>query len=236
MKNLRSFIPNVLVTLLLFGALSWAQTNNYNTGDRSSGIAYFSTGDVKPTLKTTADSGWVMLNDGTIGDATSGGTTRANADTSALYALLWANCANAQCAVSTGRGGSAAADFAAHKTLALPKALGRALSAAGAGSGLTSRVLGLTTGQETIALTTTELPTHNHTVNDPGHTHVQRRDDLGGASDALNAGNVANSTVLGGDGGPTRSSTTGITTNNNGTGTAFTLMQPSAFVNWMVML
>ena len=48
----------------------------------------FTTGDVKTTLKTTADAGWVMMNDGTIGDASSGGTTRANADTQALFGLL----------------------------------------------------------------------------------------------------------------------------------------------------
>ena len=32
----------------------------------------FTTGDIKLTLKTTADAGWAMFNDGTIGDASSG--------------------------------------------------------------------------------------------------------------------------------------------------------------------
>lgn len=94
----------------------------------------FSTGDVKLTLKTVADAGWVLMNDGTIGDASSGATTRANADTSALFTLLWSNTANTDCPVSGGRGASASADFAAHKTMQLPRALGRALACYGSGS------------------------------------------------------------------------------------------------------
>ena len=119
----------------------------------------FTTGDVKLTLKTAADTGWVLMNDTTIGDASSGATGRANADTSALFTLLWNNTVDADCAVSTGRGGSAAADFAAHKTIALPKTLGRALAVYGAGSGLTSRALAHIVGEETHLLTNAELPT-----------------------------------------------------------------------------
>lgn len=95
---------------------------------------YWSTGDVKPTFKTAADTGWVMMNDGTIGDASSGATTRANADTSLLYTLLWTNVADAWAPVTGGRGGSAAADFAAHKPMRLPRALGRALAISGTGA------------------------------------------------------------------------------------------------------
>ena len=93
----------------------------------------FTTGDVKTTLKTAADAGWVMMNDGTIGDASSGATTRANADTQALFTLLWTNVSNTNCPVSGGRGASAAADFAAHKTIALPKMLGERWLRPGAG-------------------------------------------------------------------------------------------------------
>jgi hypothetical protein len=133
------------------------------------------TGDLKWTWKATADTGWVLLNDGTIGNASSGGTTRANADTSALFTLLWTNFADAQAAVSTGRGASAAADFAANKTIALPKALGRLAGVAGAGSGLTSRTVGVTVGAET-------------------HTHTGTTGDSnGGTFSASSSGiNVAN--------------------------------------------
>ena len=91
----------------------------------------FSTGDVKPTYKITADAGWVMMNDGTIGSATSGASTRANSDTEDLFTLLWNNCADAQCPVSGGRGGSASVDFSANKTINLPRVVGRATGASG---------------------------------------------------------------------------------------------------------
>jgi hypothetical protein len=93
----------------------------------------FSTGDVKLTLKTTADTGWVLMNDGTIGSASSGATTRANTDTSDLYTLIWTNVTDQWAPVTGGRGASAAADFAANKPLALPKTLGRALAGYGVG-------------------------------------------------------------------------------------------------------
>src|SRR5205823_5859794 len=77
--------------------------------------------------------------------------------------LLWTNTVDADCAVSTGRGASAAADYAAHKTIALPKTLGRALASYGAGSGLTSRALAHVVGEETHQLTIAELAAHTHT-------------------------------------------------------------------------
>lgn len=112
----------------------------------------FTTGDVKLTFKTVADSGWIMIDDGSIGNASSGATNRANADTAALYALFWNNCADADAPVATGRGASASADFAANKAISLPKSLGRVVGFAGAGSGLTSRALGHVVGEETHVL------------------------------------------------------------------------------------
>lgn len=113
----------------------------------------WSTGDGKITLKTAADAGWVLLNDGTLSNAGGGGTTRANADCTDLYTLLWTNFSDAICPVTTGRGVSAASDFAALKAIKFPLQLGRALAVAGAGAGLTARTLGLWVGAET----------HNHT-------------------------------------------------------------------------
>ena len=71
---------------------------------------------------------FVMADGRTIGDATSTATNRANADTVGLFTLLWNITTNAQCAVSGGRGASAAADYAAHKTLALPNHSGRTMA------------------------------------------------------------------------------------------------------------
>ena len=51
----------------------------------------FSTGDVKLSIKNSADAGWVMMDDQTIGDLGNNCTERSNADTVILYRLLWNN-------------------------------------------------------------------------------------------------------------------------------------------------
>lgn len=82
--------------------------------------ALYQTGDYIFVGKNGTRSGAVRCNGRTIGDASSAGTERANADCADLFAYLWNNYANGQAAVSTGRGATAVADFAAHKTIALP--------------------------------------------------------------------------------------------------------------------
>lgn len=138
--------------------------------DAVAGSGVFTTGDVKMTFKTTADSGWVLMDDGTIGNGSSGASTRANADTEALFTLLWNNTANAQCPVSSGRGANAAADYAANKTITLPRSLGRAIACYGAGDGLTSRALAEYLGDENMQAHTHTGPSHTHTG--PSHTHT----------------------------------------------------------------
>lgn len=98
------------------------------------------TGDLKPTYKVVADPGWVLMDDGTIGNAGSGASNRANADTQALFTLLWNNVANQWAPVSGGRGANAAADFAANKTIVLPQMLGRSLACFGTGTSTASGV------------------------------------------------------------------------------------------------
>lgn len=129
----------------------------------------FSTGDLKATLKTTADTDWVMMNDGHIGDASSGSGTRANADTKALFVLLYAFAdADVPLFTSSGVGttrgaqGSAATAFAAHCRMSLPKSLGRALAISGAGSGLTSRTIASVAGAETETPTLSKTASHFH--------------------------------------------------------------------------
>jgi hypothetical protein len=134
----------------------------------------FTTGDLKLTLKTAADAGWVMCDDGTIGSASSGATTRANADTSALYTLLWTNMSDSLCPVTGGRGSSALADFGANKPIALTKMLGRALVAAGAGSGLTSRTLGDKVGAESNTGSGTTNDSNNSGSGAPSGTGNQQ--------------------------------------------------------------
>lgn len=83
------------------------------------------TGVVQGFRLTTAPAGWIKENGGTVGNAVSGGTTRANADTEALFTLLWQQFSNTILPIQTSggvittRGVSAAADFAANKRMPL---------------------------------------------------------------------------------------------------------------------
>ncbi|WVR18281.1 tail collar domain [Bordetella phage PY223] len=167
------------------------------------------TGDVKLTMLPTPEAGWISCNDGTIGNAGSSASTRANADCEALFTLLWNNVSNTYAPVSGGRGASAAADWAADKTIGLTKMLGRALGVAGAGASLTARALGQTVGAETHTLSQSEMPSHTHqggnTINNgSGYSVI----GAGGTNVAM---------------GP-------LTTSSAGSGTAHNNMQPTTFL------
>lgn len=84
-------------------------------------------------------NGWLILNGGTIGDASSGGSELATSYAANLYYYFWNNLSNSEAAVSSGRGASAIADFDAHKTITIPDMRQRfplGKSASGTGSTL----------------------------------------------------------------------------------------------------
>lgn len=124
------------------------------------------TGQVVLGFDGAAPLGFVPMDDGTIGNPSSGATTRANFDTFPLYNLLYNNVIDTWAPVSGGRTADPVADYDANKTLTLTRTLGRALAAAGAGAGLTSRALGEFLGEEDHQLTIAEMPAHDH----PGST------------------------------------------------------------------
>jgi hypothetical protein len=84
------------------------------------------TGWLQAIYGTGVITGFVRGNGRTLGNASSGATERANADTLALFTFLYLQDANL--AVSGGRGASAAADYAANKTIALPDWRGKAMA------------------------------------------------------------------------------------------------------------
>lgn len=221
---------------------AWEEKTDAEVASLIGGEGLFSTGDLKLTLKSTADAGWVMMDDGTIGDASSLASTRAHADTEALFTLLW-GFDNSLAPVSGGKGLSASADFAAHKTIGLTKVLGRALCIAGSGSGLTARTLGSTTGAETAVA---DLAAHTHTSgtlatsSNGAHSHtVTVNGDVGGGAgikqDAVAADpSTALSGIVSTAGDHTH--TVSGSTASAGSGGGHANMQPSAFLNVMLKL
>jgi hypothetical protein len=135
--------------------------------------SFFSTGDVKFTLKTVGDSGWIMCDDGTIGSGSSGASTPSNS-TQALFTLIFNNISDTYSPIFTSGGGattraaqvSASAAWAANCRISLTKMLGRALGIAGSGASLTARTLGQNLGTETNVIAAANLPSTPIAVTD----------------------------------------------------------------------
>lgn len=167
-------------------------TDNTKWGLVSYSVNPFVTGDMQMwAFNTIRTGGWVWLNGTTIGSVASGATGRANADTSALFAMLWTDYSNAVLPIqdSSGnpstRGANAAADFAANKRLPVPDFRGRSFfgidnmgGAAAAGritsaeSAISGTTLGAAGGNQSVGLTANQNGTHLHSgVTDPAGIH-----------------------------------------------------------------
>lgn len=142
------------------------------------------TGALQYFARTTAPTGWLVVNGMTIGNGASGGTARANSDTEDLYTILWESFSNTLLPIqdSSGsastRGASAAADYAANKRLPLPDDQGlflRALSTSSARD----------TGRAFGSVQEDEFQSHTHegtTETDGNHTHTVPTGGIGGGS------------------------------------------------------
>jgi hypothetical protein len=151
-----------------------------------------STGDWKFRPSTEILPGWVRMNGRTIGNATSGASERANADTQALFIYAWSTYPDAKCPVIGGRGSGALADYNGNKQITTldwrargPVGLddmgntlaGRITSISTPGSSDLSTTPGGYGGEGAHALVAIELPGHTHsgtTGNDaPDHSHAE---------------------------------------------------------------
>lgn len=211
------------------------------------------TGDIKFRITGETLTGWVKANGLTIGSAVSGATGRANADTQSLFTYLWTNCPDAHCPVLGGRGGSAAADFAANKQLTVFDLRSRApvglddMGASAAGRLLSSNVTSgggdgpntpnATGGEANHVLTLAELAAHNHTATDSGHTH-QFTYNTPNNNPGTGFGNVVSNIQTTGLSFAltTQSGTANITVANSGGGGAHNNMSPFVLGSFYIKL
>lgn len=175
------------------------------------------TGDVRVTLNNFMPYGWVPMNDGTIGDAASNSTTRANIDTFPLFSLIWNLFVGNQAlapmftagAVPTAYGASAVADFTANRQISLTLEAGRVMAGV---SG--SHLIGTTVGAETHTLVKSELP-----------------DPLTTTANNQNAASGANFAAIASSGAPG----TGVVANSGGN-QPHSIMQPTVYMNVFIKL
>jgi microcystin-dependent protein len=158
-------------------------------------------GDYKFSARTADFHGWLKCN----------GAALNIADFPQLYAIIGTTFGN------NGAG-----------TFRLPNASGRVPGAIGT-STAGNHTLGQAIGAETHTLTIDEMPTHNHTITDPGHIHsgdtfrsgTQNVNNVAGADNAADEG-VSTDNV--------DSAFTGITINNRGGNQAHNNMQPTIYI------
>jgi microcystin-dependent protein len=140
----------------------------------------FPTGSVVDVMGalSSAPAGWVMAMAGTIGDAGSGGTIRANPDCHNLFLHIWNGLSDTDAPVSGGRGATAQSDWQAKKTIGgldfrgCVRATYDSLGGAARGVLDVFSRLGQFGGEQRHVLAIAEMPTHTHSVYDPGHDHA----------------------------------------------------------------
>jgi len=158
--------------------------------------ALFYAGDFKDSYQT-ADHGRWLLTTGpirSIGNAASGATALANADASALFAVLWNAIGNGDAViqdsagVASTRGASAASDFASNKRITIPSDAGLVTKGHHGGDGTyttnTTRALGSYEADQV------QYHTHayNAAINGPGSSAYPGGGNFSGNSVLTSAG------------------------------------------------
>lgn len=190
----------------------------------------------------------------TIGDESSGATSRANADVFNLFEGLWNSIPNDQLSIQTStgtagmRGVSALADFNAHMRLPLPDLRGRTLigmdNVGGTSKNVVTNsnadVLGGNGGEENHVLTPAEGDIHTHSASTgsdyPDHAHRMSYYDNGQYPATHSAFDYIGTTS--GDyvytGGATARHYHSVSISNNSGGSAHNNMQPWLACNYII--
>lgn len=180
----------------------------------------WSTGDIKLTMKTAPDVGWLMCDDSTIGNVDSGANF-ANAAARNLFLLLYDApftdaiipiFTSANATTTRAAQGTPANAWTNNVRLRLALMLGRSLGVAGTGAGLSARTPGQSVGAEIVGLDANTLPAHLHSYIGP-YTYAAQ--GPGGVGYTMSG--------------------TGWTGYTGGSG-AHNNMQPTTFLNAMICL
>ena len=104
--------------------------------------------------------------------------------------------------------------------------------------GITGSTLGASGGTDQHTLVVAEMPSHSHSVSDPGHAHSYRTpESFGSGADNISQGGPFQFMWhdLGGSSASSTSGTgTGITLGSTGSGTAFNITNPGLVLNYLI--
>jgi len=194
-----------------------------------------------------APDGFVLLNGLTIGNQSSGASSRANTDCKALFTHLWNNLDQTSAPVrnSSGvvvaRGASADADWAANRQITLPNQSDRVRVGNGSMSGApvniippevgNSSILGRVFGVATHILTIGQMPRHGHPTRMSDFNDSTAQQHTSGGIMQNTRGNVDRPAY---SGSPNASS--GQQIGGAGNNEAHTNTQPSLVVNSIIKL
>lgn len=145
-------------------------------------------------------------------------------------------------------------------TFGLPDLRGRAAIGEGNGPGLSDRRLGSKGGQEDVTLTTSEMPSHNHSISgasvglsgsvtaemnvnngasdgaDPNSAYLGQNDSGSNYANAKDASSKLAPDAITVDASGLSASLTGGTIGNNGGGQSHNNMQPFVTMNWIICM
>lgn len=175
----------------------------------------FVAGDCKLSFRAQADEGWYICD----------GSEKSRTEDATLFA-----------AIGTTHG---AGDGST--TFNLPNPAARALVGAGAAPGLVTRLLGALFGQENVALTTAQVPSHNHAISQSNpHSHTIYGNITSNTTATGSFNRVSNLLDPPGGGGTNALTSSagehdhGGTTGSRGSGETHTNVQPSIAINLMI--